>query len=450
MGPQLIRLAATVLLGAIAGAGCARARPPEPLPEPAAAADAAPIPMPAAATHSAAAYASARVGTAALERRDFAPDAYWEALLPIVEADPGRFRVAQIGTSVEGRPLRRIDFGAGAVPVLLWSQMHGNESTASRALADVLAFLRDRPDDPLAARIERELAVTVVPLVNPDGAARFQRPNAVGIDINRDARMLATPEARALKAVRDEIDARWGFNLHDQNIRTRLGASGRDVLIALLAPPPGPGETSPANLRARRMCSLLARALEPIVGDQVARYDESFNPRAFGDMMTRWGTSVVLIESGGELADPTKERLRHANFVAILTALDAIASRAWQAEGEERYLGLPLNAPWIHDLLVRGASIVLPGHEPVRADLAISFADSLLREAGRIDEVGDLQDAQALEQIDAAALFFLPDAEVLADGQLLPGATASGVLARDPGGREVVLRLVAGRVAGDR
>lgn len=441
------RFAAVLLLAAVVGCGAPRA---ETRPAPA---EETPVGAPdiAAWTSAAAELASlhdrTKVDAGPLGIRDFQPEAYWEILLPILEDSPERFRVQTIGASVEGRPIRRIDFGAGETTVFLWSQMHGNESTASRSLVDLVAWLADHPEDPRVRRIEESLALTLVPVVNPDGAARFVRHNGVGIDLNRDARVLATPEARLLKQVRDDIDAEWGFNLHDQNVRTRLGSSGRDVLIALLAPPPGPGETSPENRRARRMCSLLSAALAPVVGDQVARYDESFNPRAFGDLMAAWGTSTVLIESGGELADPHKSRLRKANFVALALGLEAIADGRWRSFGEERYFDLPLNSAWIHDVLVRGTRIVLPGAEPVAADLAIDFGDSLMRDRGRIVEVGDLASSRALTEIDAEGLFYLPDAETLDEGGLLAiGSPASGVLSRDRAGQEVVYRVSEGVV----
>jgi hypothetical protein len=382
-----------------------------------------------------------------LDQRQFQPDDYWEILLPVLAAQPDRFAVTEVGRSIEGRPIRRIDFGHGATTVMLWSQMHGNESTASRALVDIFRHLAANPDDELVGRIESDLAITVVPVLNPDGAARFVRHNAIGVDINRDAKRLATPEGRTLKAVRDSIDADWGFNLHDQNVRTRLGRSGRDVRIALLAPPPGAGATSPANQAARQMCSYLAASLAPIVGDQIARYDESFNPRAFGDLMTSWGTAVVLVESGGELDDPHKELLRKANFAGILTALDAIATRRFEQATSERYFGLPLNAPWIYDLVVRGASIVLPGRDPVRADFAVNFDDTLGARGGSIVEVGDLEVVTAMQEIDASGLFYVPSPRALGP-ELGPylriGAAADGVLARDPAGTDVVRRFGSG------
>ena len=49
-------------------------------------------------------------------------------------------------------------------------------------------------------RILSSLTLYVVPMLNPDGAERFQRRNAQGIDINRDALSLQTPEGQAAEA----------------------------------------------------------------------------------------------------------------------------------------------------------------------------------------------------------------------------------------------------------
>ena len=168
-----------------------------------------------------------------LEDRRFDHVAYWRAVLPYV-GGPVSTRIA--GTSAEGRDIRHLSFGSGPNQVLLWSQMHGNESTASMALADIIRFFHDTPDHPLARRIAEGSTVHMIPMLNPDGAERFQRRNAQGIDVNRDARLLQTPEGQLLKAVRDQIEPDFGFNLHDEGAAVRVGRSDRGVAIALLAP----------------------------------------------------------------------------------------------------------------------------------------------------------------------------------------------------------------------
>src|SRR3546814_13337803 len=78
---------------------------------------------------------------------------------------------------------RHVSWGDGHTRVLLWSQMHGDESTASMAIADVFRFLGEHPDHPLVQRLREGTTLHFLPVMNPDGAARFQRRNAQGIDI---------------------------------------------------------------------------------------------------------------------------------------------------------------------------------------------------------------------------------------------------------------------------
>ena len=79
-----------------------------------------------------------------------------------------------------------------------------------------------------------------------------------------------------------------------------MGETGRLATVALLAVAGDPeGTLTPGRARARRVCAAIVRMLEPFVPGGIARYDEDWNPRAFGDNITAWGTPVVLIESGG-------------------------------------------------------------------------------------------------------------------------------------------------------
>jgi hypothetical protein len=337
---------------------------------------------------------------------------YWRAIGPSLQSP--RLRVEDVGRSMHGRELRTITFGSGATSVMLWSQMHGDEATATMALADLFAWMAATASDPVRDRLASALTVTMVPMLNPDGAERFQRENAVGIDINRDARQLSTPEARALKGLHDKLKPAFGFNLHDQNARTRVGRNGLQAGIALLAPAADADRSwGPLRSRARLVAAGLARNFGIEIPGRVARYDDAFNPRAFGDLMAAWGTSTVLIESGALPDDPDKQRLRCLNAAAILTALDAIATGAYTAASADDYERLPFNAGGGYDVLVLGSQIVMPGMPPLRADVAINFDDAVARTGGRVREVGDLSGVIAIDTVDATNAFLHPRAEAL-------------------------------------
>ena len=98
---------------------------------------------------------------------------------------------------------------------------------------------------------------------------------------------------------------------------------------------------------------------------------------------------------------------------AILGALDAIASRRLEAADPEIYDSLPFNTGGASDLVVRGAQLVLPGHPPLRVDVAVNFEDAVARDDGRIREIGDLEGAIAIDTLDATGLFLHPRAEAL-------------------------------------
>ncbi len=350
-----------------------------------------------------------RVKVPNLDDRRFSYLDLWKALEPITTAG-SPVRVEEIGQSGEGRPLRLLAFGTGPVSVLLWSQMHGDESTATMSLADLFAWFALSPDDPRVERLARQLTIYAIPMLNPDGAERFQRRNAYGIDINRDARALSTPEGRALRAVQQRLQPDFGFNLHDQNVRTRVGGSERLAAIALLAPPPdGSGRGSPGFQRAERVAATIRGAIEPLVGGHIARYDDTFNPRAFGDLMQSWGTSTVLIESGGWANDPQKQHLRGVNFVALVAALEAIASGDYARIDPDLYRTLPPNGRSATDLLITGGTLVLPGLEPIQTDIAVEYDQPLLKRGGEVAEIGDLRETIARDTLDARGLFIHPD-----------------------------------------
>jgi len=386
-------------------------------------------------------HADARVE--GLEDRRFNHDTYWSAVLPYVGES---VRSNAAGTSAEGREIRHLVFGSGETTVMLWSQMHGDESTASMALADIIRFFHESPDHPLARRIAEGSTVHMIPMLNPDGAERFRRRNAQGIDINRDARRLQTPEGQLLKQLNDSLQPEFGFNLHDQGAAVRVGETDRGVAIALLAPAFNEArEVDDKRHRAMQVASVLLHAMRPLVGDHVAKYDDTFNPRAFGDLIGAWGASTVLIESGAWADDPQKQHLRRTNFVGILSALDAIATGTYAAYDADDYESLAFNGRRVPDLLVKGGTVAVAGLPTLQADLLINFERPLLREQGVIVDVGDMGEAEAQDTLDATGLFLIPlKAAQDSLGGIDTGNPAHFLIADDAAGTSVRSRFEGG------
>ena len=69
---------------------------------------------------------------------------------------------------------------------------------------DMFTVLHANRDKDWVKRIEEKITIRAVPMLNPDGAELFVRRSLQGIDINRDAIDLKTPEAQLLKRLRDE------------------------------------------------------------------------------------------------------------------------------------------------------------------------------------------------------------------------------------------------------
>jgi hypothetical protein len=348
----------------------------------------------------------------AITARRFTSNEYWGLISPII--DSPRFQTERIGESVQGRPITAIQVGTGNVKVLAWSQMHGDESAASMALVDVLTWLSSADPDPVRDRLLGSITLTLVPMLNPDGAELFQRQNALGVDVNRDARRLSTPEARALKGLHDRLKPEFGFNLHDQNARTVAGPNGKQVGISLLAPAISEDRRyDEVRSRARLVAARLAARLGTEIPGQVAKYDDTFNPRAFGDLIQTWGTSTVLIESGALAGDPQKQKLRTLNAAGLIDALIAIGEGSYANADPDWYESLPQNRSIPFDVIVRGALVVGLGPEPYLLDIGLTYWDAVAKTGPRISEVGDLTGAAALDTVDAAGLYLHPQAEMV-------------------------------------
>jgi Zinc carboxypeptidase len=346
----------------------------------------------------------------------------------LVAASPDLFEMEKVGESGEGRSINHVRVGRGPFRVLLWSQMHGDESTATSALFDLFEYIRAHRQDPAVRGILSSLTLHVIPMLNPDGAERFQRRNVQSIDINRDALRLQTPEGQALKAVRDRVQPRIGFNLHNQNWRTSVGDPPKPASISLLsvAYDEKRSENDGRKL-TKKVCAVIRESLEPFASGQIGRYDDSYEVRAFGDNITLWGTPVVLIETGPWPSENPDAALVRLNFIALVSALDALATGRVKRADPDRYEELPLNESRMLYIAIRNATVINgAGVKPFTADIGIVANRRVRTVEGRrelqtttgIDDMGDLRTSGALRGIDASGLTAVPDADYH-EGQLV-------------------------------
>ena len=85
-----------------------------------------------------------------------------------------------LGTSVEGRPIFLYRFGNGPVGTLVIAGIHGDEPTGIAVTGNLVGLLRS--GDVTCA----DGSIAVIPVANPDGAAKGRRRNARNIDVNRN------------------------------------------------------------------------------------------------------------------------------------------------------------------------------------------------------------------------------------------------------------------------
>jgi Zinc carboxypeptidase len=339
--------------------------------------------------------------------------------------------VTEVGRSLAGREIYQMEFGRGPLKVFMWSQMHGDEPTATSTLVDLFAYLRRNRGLAWVKSVEERITLRAVPMLNPDGAELYQRRNLQAIDINRDARTLSTPEGRLLKRLRDEWRPDIGFNLHNQNPRTAVGDTGKQATISLLAVvSDASGTNTPGRVRNKKLCAVMVEALAPFIYGHVGRYDDSFNPRAFGDNISSWGTPVILIETGA-LKGMSGHDLAGLNFVALSAALRALADGSAEEANPAVYDALRMNEGGsIYDLLVRGGTVVGRAAggsarlEPFATDLAVNVergrGDAAPPRRASVQDVGDLSVYQGLEEVDARGFYV-----VVMGGELRVGGEAT-------------------------
>lgn len=322
-------------------------------------------------------------------------------------------KVAQIGKSFEGRAIYELTYGEGKKKVMMWSQMHGDEPTATMALFDLFNFLEGKNDghDELRTLLKKNLAIHFIPMLNPDGAERYTRRTAQNIDMNRDARAGQTVEGALLRARAKAINPQYGFNLHDQNIYYNVPGTKNPVTISLLAPAYNDArDINEVRGGAMQLIVGMNKLLQNYIPDAVAKYDDTYTPRGFGDNFQSWNASTILIESGGKKGDPEKQQIRKLNFIIILNALKEIAESSYKQYAREDYEKIPFNASQLHDVVIRNVEVSRDSNT-YHTDIALRRNEITVGRdyyvRGKVEDIGDLLESYGYDEVDANGLKFV-------------------------------------------
>lgn len=304
-----------------------------------------------------------------------------------------KFEVKNVGESVMGLPIRSIILGNGPIKVLMWSQMHGNESTTTKAVMDLINYLNS--DLPKTQTVLKSCTITIIPILNPDGAAAYTRLNANAVDLNRDAQQKSQPESRALRNVFEEFQPGYCFNLHDQRTIFNVGDTSKPATISFLAPAHDEIRSiSPARSVSMKLIVAMNKMLQKQIPGQVGRYDDSFNANCVGDTFQMTGTPTVLFEAGHYPDDYDRERTREYIFQALITALNAIGDEKVSEVNPSEYTLIPENEKRYFDILIRNAHIICPSLNKSDA-IGILYVETLKNET--MDFVPNIEKTGSLD-----------------------------------------------------
>lgn len=267
-----------------------------------------------------------------------------------------------VGKSVAQRSIHAVDLSNGPIKILMWSQMHGNESTSTKALLDALCYLIQNP-----SLLDR-FTLKIIPILNPDGAVAYTRTNSNGVDLNRDAINQTQPEVKLLVDVYRDFKPDYCFNLHDQ--RTIFGVHGHPCMLSFLSPAANEEKTStPARNTAMGVIGYIQHALQEHIPNQVGRYDDSFNPNCMGDYFMQQETPTLLFEAGQVGQDYARSETRKWYGFSILKALECISFDAFNTR---IYHTIPEVEKSFVDVLIRNLS-----YKDQVIDVALQFVEVL-------------------------------------------------------------------------
>ncbi|MGF1557593.1 MAG: M14 metallopeptidase family protein [Flavobacteriaceae bacterium] len=301
------------------------------------------------------------------------------------------YNVETIGYSVQKRPIMGITLGQGPTKILMWSQMHGNESTTTKAVLDLLNWFLS--STVASSAVLDNCTLKIIPILNPDGAEAYTRFNANYVDLNRDAQELSQPESKVLREVFEDFKPNFCFNLHDQRTIYNVGCSDKPATVSFLAPSLDAVRSISQNRGvAMQVIVAMNQVLQQMIPGQVGRYDDGYNANCVGDAFQMLKTPTILFEAGHFGHDYERESTRKFLFYALLTAVNSIADKSYEMYSKDGYFNIPENQKQFFDILVKNAHLI---NNTLSTDIGILYTE-VLREGSihfepNIESAGNLE-----------------------------------------------------------
>lgn len=314
-----------------------------------------------------------------------------------------------LGHSFMGRDIEYLKMGEGPLRILIWSQMHGNETTGLRAMRQLWDKWKERTPKEYGLH---NYTIYWIPQLNPDGAELWRRCNAQGIDLNRDVRSGKSEEMRLFKKLFEQIRPHYALNLHDQRSLFSAGESENGAALSWAVPQVDQklawNQTlSAQRLKMQRAAIIASKALQSEWPDSFARFDDSYYPKATGEWAQEQGAATLLIESGVGDIDfgRTRSVIQTSSFIeSLLVQLSSAGNST--SDAKLNSLEIPQNNKGLVDILFSRAKIVECSGQSWEADIAIRLEEVLKDQTiffqPIIEAMGDLSDRRARLRIDKA------------------------------------------------
>ncbi|MGB6267782.1 MAG: M14 family zinc carboxypeptidase [Olleya sp.] len=252
----------------------------------------------------------------------------------------------------------------------MWSQMHGNESTTTKAIFDLLNALQSQDLN----TILKTCTLKIIPMLNPDGAEVYTRLNANLVDLNRDAQDLSQPESKVLRSCFDAFKPHFCFNLHGQRTMYSVGSTNNTATLSFLSPAEDQERSiTPTRKKAMQVIIHINNILQNSLPNQIGRYDDGFNNNCVGDTFQGLDAPTILFEAGHFKNDYMREQVRGFVFEALLTAIHYISSSDVSGDNFADYFKIPENGKQFYDIIIRKAQF-----ESKTLDVGINYEEQLV------------------------------------------------------------------------